>query len=88
MLGKGLHRGLAGVVGWVVARGIRDALLRAGDDDGGRVGGFHGREKGRDAVDDAEEVDVEDALERGYVGPGRRGLYAGVESEEVDLAWE
>ena len=60
--GEGFDGGFAGVVGGVAGR-VGDALFAAGDDDGGRVGlGAEAGEEGADAVDDAEEVGIDDLV--------------------------
>ena len=93
VFGHGLDGGLGGVVAWVAGR-VGDALLAAGQDDGGRLGGFlEQREESGEAVDVAEDVDAEGLLEDAGVCPvgfARGGLEAGagVEHEEVDAGGE
>ena len=74
-----------------VARRIGDALLGPRDDDGRRGGTLierlDRRQEGRDPVDHAVQVHVEDGAERGRVRPARRRARdACVEGEEVYLA--
>jgi hypothetical protein len=87
VLGEGFDGGFGGVVGGV-AGGVGDALLRAGDDDacGGGGGGVVDDEgqEGVEAVDDAEEVYVDDLVEVGAVGPGAFAADPGVQGEEGD----
>ena len=60
ILGERLDSGFAGVVGWV-SGWIGDALLAAGNDEGGRRGlGLEVWHKGVEAANDAVEICVED----------------------------
>lgn len=89
VLGEGLDRCLGGVVGWV-GRWVGDALLGAGDDDGGGVilrgALLQDGQEGGDAVDDPEEVGVEEGVEVGGVLPAALKAHSGVEGEEVNAA--
>ena len=59
VLGEGFDGGFAHIVGDVAGR-VSDSLFRAGDNDGGRGGGFADEgEEGGEAIDDSEEVGFE-----------------------------
>jgi hypothetical protein len=82
MFGESFDGGFRCVVGWV-ARGVGDALFRAGDDYCGWVirggGGLDGGEEGAYSVYDAEEIGADDFLEVVGLRPSAAEAGAGVE---------
>ncbi len=53
----------------------------------GTGSGFDEGKEGVDAVDDAEEVGLEDLVEIGRLGPGAAEADASVEGEQGEVAW-